>query len=346
MKAATYHRYGSPNVVSIEEVDKPSPRPDEVLIKVHTSTVSAADFRSRSRIVPRGLAIPTALSLGVFRPRNKVLGMDAAGVVEAIGSDVTTFAPGDEVVVMLGAKFGGHAEYVAVPQGAPITRKPRNMSFEQAVTLPFGGLPALAALKQANIKTGDTVLVNGASGAVGTAAVQLANHFGAHVTGVCSSRNTNLVESLGADRTIDYNVTDFTTEQQAYDVIVDCVGNAPFARVENLIKPGGALLLVIADLKSALLASSQTKRTGKKVVVVNGKHTAGDLSYLVGLAEEGRYQAVIDQTYTFSSIVDAHHAADSGHKRGNIVLQVTTANSFTPDPPTTNTSAAPHRTRP
>jgi NADPH:quinone reductase-like Zn-dependent oxidoreductase len=346
MKAATYRHYGSPDVVSIEELDKPAPRPDEVLIKVHTSTVSVADFRARSRIVPRGLAIPTALSLGVFRPRNNVLGMDAAGVVEAIGSEVTAFAPGDDVIAMLGAKFGGHAEYVSVPQDAPIARKPRNMSFEQAVTLPFGGLPALAALKQADISRGDTVLINGASGAVGTAAVQLAKHFGAHVTGVCSSRNADLVESLGADRTIDYNVTDFTTEQQSYDVIIDCVGNAPFERVENLIKPGGALLLVIADLKSVLLASRHARRTGKKVVVVNGNHTAKDLSYLVELAEQGQYQAVIDRIYTFSEIVDAHRAAGSGHKRGNIVLQVTTAGTTAELTTNTNTNTARHPTQP
>jgi NADPH:quinone reductase-like Zn-dependent oxidoreductase len=338
MKAAIYRHYGPPDVVSVGEIDKPAPRSDEVLIKVHTSTVSAADFRARSRIVPRGLAIPTALSLGVFRPRNKVLGMDAAGVVEAAGSEVTAFSPGDEVVVMLGPKFGGHAEYVAVSQNGPIASKPRNMSFEQAVALPFGGLPALAALKQAGIGHGDTVLVNGASGAVGTAAVQLAKHFGAHVTGVCSSANADLVESLGADRIMDYNVTDFTAEQQAYDVIVDCVGNAPFERVENLINPGGALLLVIADLKSALLAFSHTRRTGKKVVVVNGNHTAKDLSYLVELAENGQYKAVIDRIYTFSDIVDAHRAADSGHKKGNIVLLVTPAGS-TPEV-STNTNEA------
>ncbi|WP_411375726.1 NAD(P)-dependent alcohol dehydrogenase [Arthrobacter sp. MPF02] len=325
MKAATYRQYGSPDVVSVEEIAKPPVAPHDVLVKVHASTVSAADFRARSRIVPRGLAIPTALSLGILRPRNNVLGMDAAGVVEAVGSDVTAFAPGDEVVAMLGARFGGHAEYVTVPQDAPVTAKPRNMGFEEAVTLPFGGLPALAALKQAGIKPGDRVLINGASGAVGTAAVQLAKHLGAQVTGVCSSRNADLVRSLGADRVIDYGTTDFTAEKQEYDVVMDCVGNAPFARVQHLIKRGGALLLVVADLKSALLAPVQARRSGKKVVVVNAHHAAADLAYLVALAEEGHYRAVIERTYAFSDIVDAHRAADSGHKKGNIVLLVAPA---------------------
>jgi NADPH:quinone reductase-like Zn-dependent oxidoreductase len=322
MKAATYRQYGSPDVVSIEEIAKPPVGPHDVLIKVHASTVSAADFRARSRIVPRGLAIPTALALGIFRPRNNVLGMDAAGVVEAVGSDVTSFTPGDEVVAMLGARFGGHAEYVAVPQDGPIAAKPRTMGFEEAVTLPFGGLPALSALNQAGIKPGNTVLINGASGAVGTAAVQLAKHFGAHVTGVCSGSNASLVRSLGADRVVDYKTTDFTAEGQEYDVVMDCVGNAPFARVQHLVKPGGALLLVVADLKSAILAPIQARRSGKKVVVVNAHHTAADLAYLVALAEEGHYRAVIERTYTFSDIVDAHRAADSGRKKGNIVLLI------------------------
>lgn len=325
MKAATYKQYGSPDVVSVEDIAKPPVGPQDVLVKVHASTVSAADFRARSRIVPRGLAIPTALSLGVFRPRKMVLGMDAAGVIEAVGSDVTAFALGDEVVAMLGARFGGHAEYVAVPQDSPITRKPRDMGFEEAAALPFGGLPALAALKQAGTKQGDRVLINGASGAVGTAAVQLAKHFGAHVAGVCSSHNAELVRSLGADRIIDYRTTDFTAEGQEYDVVMDCVGNAPFARVQHLIKPGGALLLVVADLKSALLAPVHARRAGKKAVVVNAHHTAADLAYLVTLAEEGHYRAVIERTYTLSDIVEAHRAADSGHKKGNIVLLVAPA---------------------
>ena len=322
MKAATYNRYGAPEVITIEELNKPTPKPGELLIKVHASTVSAADFRARSRIVPRGLAIPTALALGVIRPRRKVLGMDSAGVVEATGSGVTAFSPGEEVVVMLGAKFGGHAEYITVPEGGPIAIKPSGISFEEAAAIPFGGLPALAGFNRAGIKPGEKVLINGASGAVGTAAVQLAKHLGAHVTGVCSRNNRDLVASLGADRVITYEDNDFTAEGAPYDVIMDCVGNASFERVEHLVKPGGSLILVAADLKSALLAPRRTRRTGKDIFLVSANHTAENLSYLITLAEGGHYRPVIERTFPFTDIVAAHQAVESGRKKGNIVLQI------------------------
>lgn len=210
------------------------------------------------------------LRIGLVRPRNNILGMDASGIVESTGSKVT--------------------EYVAVSQESAIVLKPANMSFEQAAAIPFGGLPALVALKRANVKPGDTVLINGASGALGTAAVQLARHFGAHVTAVCSSGNVELVESLGADMSIDYKARDFTTEQTRYDVIMDCVGNAPFERVENVIRPGGSLLLVIFDLKGALFAPLRQRRTGKKVTLIGSNHTAEALPFLVNLAASRQYK--------------------------------------------------------
>jgi NADPH:quinone reductase-like Zn-dependent oxidoreductase len=324
VKAAVYRRYGSPEVVRIEEVPAPTPGPRDVLVKVHASTLSAADHRARSRSVPKGLRIPAALSLGVFRPRTRILGMDAAGVVAAVGADVGAFTPGDEVIAMLGAGFGGHAEYVCVPQDGAITAKPRNMTLEQSVTLVFGGLTAQGFLSRAAVKPGDTVLVNGASGAVGTAAVQLAKHLGAHVTAVCSGANRGLVASLGADRVIDYTAEDFTAGTQTYDVIMDCVGNAPFERVETCLNQGGALLLVIADLKGLLRAPGRSRRSGKLVTAGNLKlkYTAEDLGFLVSLAESGRYQAVIDRCYGLSDIIRAHRFVDTGRKRGNVVVRV------------------------
>lgn len=323
MRAAVYRKFGPPEVVRVEEMPQPSPGRTDVIIKVHASTVSAADHRGRSRDVPRGLGMLAALGLGVFRPRHRVLGMDVAGVVEAVGAGVTKFAPGDEVIAMLGGAFGGHAEYARLSEDGAITAKPRNMTFEEAVTLVFGGITARGFLTRTSIKRGDTVLVNGASGAVGTAAVQLATHEGAHVTGVCSSANSELVTSLGADRVIDYTQVDFTTEPITYDIIIDCVGNAPFERVERLINPGGALLLVIADLKGMLRASSRTRKSGKLVSAGNVDYKAEDLAFLVRLAESGQYQAVIDRTYELSDIVEAHHFVDTGRKRGNVVLRVT-----------------------
>ncbi|QDG68957.1 NAD(P)-dependent alcohol dehydrogenase [Pseudarthrobacter sp. NIBRBAC000502772] len=324
MKAATYRRFGGPDVVRVEEIAQPAPRAGEVLIKVMASTVSVADHRVRSRNVPKGLVALTALTLGLFRPRTRVLGMDVAGVVESVGQGVTTFRPGDEVIAMLGARFGGHAEYVSLPADGPIAAKPRNMNFEEAVTLLFGGLTAKTFLSLAAVKTGDTVLINGASGAVGTAAIQLAKHLGAHVTAVSSGANRELVESLGADSFIDYTAADFTADGTTYDVVMDCVGNAPFARAQGSIAPGGALLLVIADLKGMLGARGQSRRSGKLVTFGGLKltYTADDVAYLVNLAEEGTYQAVIDRTYNLADVVEAHRFVDTGRKRGNVVLRV------------------------
>ena len=224
---------------------------------------------------------------------------------------------------MLGANFGGHAEYALVRQGDAIARKPRNMTFEDAVTLVFGGLTARGFLKQADLAPGAAVLVNGASGAVGTAAVQLATHAGAHVTGVCSAANLDLVTSLGAERVIDYTTEDFTAEAATYDLIVDCVGNAPFEHVRHLLRPRGALLLVITDLPGLLRAPVRSRRTGHPVTADVGKSTAEDLAYLVDLAEAGHYRAVRDRTYDLADIAEAHRFVDTGRKRGNVVLRLT-----------------------
>ena len=322
MKAAVYRGFGPPEVVGVVEIRKPAPARNEVLVRVHASTVSVADHRARTREVPKGLWPLAMLGIGAVRPRHRVLGTDVAGVVEAVGADVTTFKPGDEVIGMLGGKFGGHAEYACLPADGAIAAKPRGMSFEDAVTLVFGGITARGFLNRAELKPGDTVLVNGASGAVGTAAVQIAKHLGAHVTGVCSGANTELVTSLGADRVIDYTTDDFTTEGKTYDAIVDCVGNAPFERVEGCINPGGALLLVITDLNGILWASRRSRTSGKLVTWNGGKPNAADLRFLVNLAESGQYRPVVDRTYELSDIVEAHRYVDTGHKKGNVILRV------------------------
>jgi NADPH:quinone reductase-like Zn-dependent oxidoreductase len=322
MKAAVYQKFGPPEVVQLAETPKPTPRPDEVLIKVLTSTVSIADHRARSRKVPRGLGAFAAYGLGLFRPRHPVLGMDAAGVVEAVGENVTRFQPGDEVIAMLGGAFGGHAEYVCVQEDSAITAKPRAMTFEEAVTLVFGGITARGYLNQVVVKPGDRVLVNGASGAVGTAVVQLVHELGAHVTAVCSGANAELVAALGADQVIDYTSDDFTAPGERYDVIVDCVGNVPLKRMTASVKPDGALLLVIADLTGLLRASRRRRRSGLLVTASVGKSKSEDLAFLVGLAEAGRYQAVIDRTYDLADIVEAHRYVDTGRKKGSVVLRI------------------------
>jgi NADPH:quinone reductase-like Zn-dependent oxidoreductase len=323
MRAAVYRRFGGPDTVHIEELPRPTVDLDDVLVRVHASTVSAADHRARSREVPRGLGVLAATGIGLLRPKRRVLGFDAAGIVEAVGANVTRFTPGDEVIAMLGGQFGGHAEYALVPQAAAIAHKPRHMAFEDAVTLVFGGLTARCFLQQAQLAPGAAVLVNGASGAVGTAAVQLAAHAGAHVTAVCSGANRELVTSLGANRVIDYTTEDFTAGTATYDIVVDCVGNAPFARVRHLLKPGGALLLVITDLPGLLLAPLRRRRTGHLITADVGRPTAEDLAFLVQLAEDGAYRAVVDRTFNLDEVAEAHRYVDTGRKRGNVVLRLT-----------------------
>ncbi|WP_448809004.1 NAD(P)-dependent alcohol dehydrogenase [Agromyces bauzanensis] len=322
MRTAVARRFGGPEVVHVEDVPRPEPKADELLVRVHASTVSIADHRTRARDLPKGLWFFVPLTLGIFRPRIPVLGMDAAGVVEAVGAEVTAFAPGDEVVAMLGSAFGGHGEYVCVRESAAVARKPRNLGWEESVALVFGGHTALAFLNRTSIDAGDEVLVNGASGAVGTAAVQLAKLRGARVTAVCSGANAELVRSLGADEVIDYTVADFTRNGRVYDVIVDAVGNAPFDRVEASLAPGGALLLVVGGLRSLVTAARDTKRSGR-LVTMRGESVAGEgLAELVRLAEAGEFRPVIDRVYDLDDVVEAHRYVDTGRKRGSVVLRL------------------------
>ena len=322
MRAAVVHRFGGPEVVKVERVPKPVPKADELLVRVHASTVSIADHRTRSRDLPKGMWFYVPLALGVFRPRKPVLGMDAAGVVEAVGDEVTGFAPGDEVIAMLGSSFGAHAEYARVPQADAIALKPRNLTLEESASLVFGGYTALAYLNRVKLGPGSEVLVNGASGAVGTAVVQLAKQRGATVTGVCSAGKADLVRSLGADHVIDRAGEDFATSGRTYDVIVECGGDAPFERVEHSLKPGGALLLVITSLRGILTASRHTRRSGKTVTFTPMPVSHEDLAGLSRLAEEGRIRPVIDRTFDLDDIVEAHRYVDSGAKRGNVVLRI------------------------
>ncbi|WP_207769913.1 NAD(P)-dependent alcohol dehydrogenase [Microbacterium sp. TPD7012] len=322
MTAAVYHRFGGPEEVHLEQRSIPSPKSGEVLVRVHASTVSIADHRSRARDVPPGLGLLAAAGIGVLRPKHPILGMDAAGVVEAVGPGVTAFTAGDRVIAAMGGAFGGHAEYVCMPAEGAITHAPASMTLEEAVTLVFGGITAQGFFRQVSIGPGTSVLVNGASGAVGTAAVQLAKQLGADVTAVTSGGNASLVLSLGADRIIDYTRQDFTAGDETYDVIVDGVGNAGFGRVERSIAPGGALLLVIADLWSMLRSRGQTRRSGKLVTWNVGKPGADELAHVVALADSGRYRPVIDRSFALADIVEAHRYVDTGRKRGNVVLRI------------------------
>lgn len=320
MRAAVYRRYGGPDVVQVEEVPKPVPKAGEVLVRVRATTVSMGDYRLRSRDLPRGMKILSSLALGVFGPRNKVLGMDIAGTVEAVGEGVTRFSPGDAVIALTGAQFGGHAEFKVMREDAAITRAPSNMDFEDAVALIFGGHTAHAFLSRAGIKAGDDVLINGASGAVGTSAIQIAVALGATVTAVCSAGNADLVRELGATHVIDYAREDFATAGRQYDAVMDCVGNAPFERSAHVVKPGGTLMLVVADLPAMLAARRNGKRAGIRVDAGQVPSTAQVLGELVKLAETGKLRPVIDRRYRLDDIAEAHRYLDTGRKRGAIVV--------------------------
>jgi NADPH:quinone reductase-like Zn-dependent oxidoreductase len=320
MRAAVIHRFGGPERVVIEERPRPVPKKNEVLIRVHASTVSIADYRVRTKDLPKGLGFFGPLALGVFRPRRPVLGMDVAGAVEQVGSAVTRFAVGDRVIAMPGARFGGHAEYLAMQQDAALAHAPKGWSHENAVSILFGGVTALTFLRLYPLAAGMRVLINGASGATGSSAVQIAKHYGAHVTGITT--HGDVVMRLGADEVIDYRREDFTALGRQWDVVFDCVGNAPFERVSSSIRQGGALLMVISDLRGMLAARRNSRRLGGVVSNDNRAATAADLELLAALAEDGSLRPVIERVYEFDEIREAHARVGENRKVGNLVLRV------------------------
>ncbi len=322
MKAAVYERYGAPEVVEIREVPRPTPKDDEVLVEIHATTVTSADWRGRSLELPAGFGPLGRLVFGLRRPRQPVLGTELAGRVVEIGKRVTELAVGDDVFAFPGAALGCHAEYRCVRQGSPIVRMPANLDYDQAAALSFGGTTALAFLRRGKLQPGERVLINGASGAVGTAAVQLAKHFGAHVTGVCSGANEALVRSLGADHVIDYTKEDFTKNGEKYDVIMDTVGTAGYARSKASLKADGRLLLVLGGLLDLLRGPWVALTSRQRIIGGPAPERVEDLRQLAELAAAGELKVVIDRRYPLEEIVEAHRYVDTGRKRGSVVVTV------------------------
>jgi NADPH:quinone reductase-like Zn-dependent oxidoreductase len=320
MKAIVYERYGPPDVLELKDVAKPTPRDNELLIKTRATTVTSGDWRARSLEMPAGFGFMGRLVFGVSRPRQPVLGTELAGDIESVGKNVTEFRVGDQVFAFAGARMGCYAEYKCMPEDGAVALKPANLSYDEAAAISFGGTTALGFFRRGKLQSGERVLVNGASGGVGTAAVQLARHFGANVTGVCSTENVELVRSLGANSVIDYRNADFTENGETYDVIVDTAGTAPFSRSKGSLKDGGRLLLVLGGLPDLLRAPWVSMTSSKKVVAGPAAVRPEDLRFLADLAKEGKFRPVIDRRYPFEQIVEAHRYVDTGRKKGNVII--------------------------
>jgi NADPH:quinone reductase-like Zn-dependent oxidoreductase len=320
VKAIVYERYGPPDVLQLKEVAKPTAKDDEVLIEVRATTASSGDARLRAMNLPAGFGLVGRLAFGVFAPRRGILGAELSGMIAAVGKNVTRFEVADPVVAMAGAGMGCYAEFRAIREDGALAKKPANLTFEEAAAMSFGGTTALDFFRRGKLEKGERLLVNGASGAVGTAAVQLAKHFGAHVTGVCSTANLELVRSLGADAVIDYTKEDFTRNGEAYDLIMDTVGTAPFSRSKGSLKAGGRLLLVLSGMLDILGSPWVNMTTDKRVVAGPASERAEDLRLLAELAEKGEYRPVIDRSYPLERTAEAHAYVDTGRKKGSVVL--------------------------
>lgn len=300
MKAMVCTKYGKPDVLQLEEVEKPIPKENEILIKIHATTVTSGDCRVRSFNSPLLLWLPMRIVLGLRKPRKSILGVELAGEVEDVGKNVTRFKKGDQLFAMTGMKFGGYAEYICLPEKGTIAVKPENVTHEEAASISFGGTTALHFFRKGNIQAGQKVLIYGASGAVGTAAVQLASYYGAEVTGVCSAKNSELVKSLGADYVIDYQNEDFNKKEERYNLIFDAIGKI----TKNQCKGALALNGRFVSVEGQGIAKVQTE----------------DLLLLKKLMEEGRIKSVIDRCYSLEQIPAAHEYVETGHKVGNVVV--------------------------
>lgn len=323
MHAYVHTEFGGPDVLSMVEVPTPVPQENEVLIQVRATTVSAGDWRARSLTVPAGMGWMARLFFGIRRPRNPILGTELSGTVVQVGARVDTFQVGDAVIGFPGAKFGAHAEYIAMPADGPVVYKPANLTDAEAAAMPFGATTAYDFLiNKGKLRAGEHVLINGASGAVGSACVQIAKHFGAEVTAVCSAKNTDLVRRLGADHVIDYTVEDFARQDQKYDVVVDTVGTAPWTRTRHALARNGRMLMISGNLTDMVFGDVKARLRSKRLIAGVASESVDVLRAVVDLAAAGHFRPVIDRNYDFSQMPTAHAHVDSGHKVGSVVVTV------------------------
>ncbi|MFX1250108.1 MAG: NAD(P)-dependent alcohol dehydrogenase [Promethearchaeota archaeon] len=330
MKAIVYTEYGPPEVLKLTEVDKPTPKDNEVLIRIYATTINYGDIIARNfrNVSPRKFAMPmlfwffAKLDFGIRKPRKKILGNEFSGVIESVGKDVTLFKEGDQILGYSGQSLGAYAEYITLPENGVLSLKPSNMTYDEAAVVPMGSILALNLLRRANIQPGQKILINGASGGIGSATVQLAkSHFGAEVTGVCGTPRLEWVKSLGADKVIDYTKEDFTKSGETYDVVFDCsLGKSSFGRVKNSLKQNGRYFLVSFKTRQ-LVQMLRTKIIGsKKVICVLLPEKGEDLREVKKLVEAGKFKAVIDKRFPFEQMAAAHTYVEEGHKKGHVVI--------------------------
>lgn len=321
MKAIVYTEYGPPEVLRLEEVKKPTPKDNEILVKIYAATVNRTDcgFRAPEPFIVRFFS-------GLIRPKRKILGSEIAGEIEAMGKDVVSFKEGDRVFGLSGESFGAHAEYICLPEEGSVTTIPANVTYEEAAAVCDGAMLALTCLRKADIQPGQRILINGATGSIGTAAVQIARYFGVEVTAVCNTKNLELVKSLGADEAIDYTQEDFTKHGQTYDVVFDAVGKSSFSRCRRLLKRGG--VYIASDLgflfQNPIYALLTPKIGSKKVIFPIPRHSKRDIAFFKELVEAGKLKAVIDRRYPLEQIVEAYRYVETGQKTGNVVIEVRT----------------------
>jgi len=322
MKAIIHTKYGPPDELQLLEVEKPVPGDNEVLIKIHATTVTTTDCNARNfTFVPQSFMFFARIMFGFKKPRIKILGIDLAGEIEAVGNDVKLFKVGDKVFGSPGTKFGGHAEYCCVPEKGALAVKPAGMSWEEAASICLAGNTALFFIRDlAKIQSGQKILIHGASGAIGTYAVQLARYYRAEVTGVCSGLNVEMVKSLGAGKVIDYTKEDFTKSDERYDFVFDVVGKTTFSQSKGILKPKGIYLENMLGIKDILIMMWTSIAGGKKIKGGVSKETAENLNFFIRLFESGKLKPVIDRIYPLEKTAEAFRYVEQGHKKGNVII--------------------------
>ncbi|MGC9779546.1 MAG: NAD(P)-dependent alcohol dehydrogenase [Candidatus Heimdallarchaeota archaeon] len=322
MKAIVYEKYGPPEVLQLKEVEKPTPKDNEVLIEIHATTVTKYDCWTRSCTAPTGFGLLNRIASGIRKPKKSIIGMELAGEIEEVGKTVKLFKNGDQVFGFSIVNMGTYAEYICLPEDGVVAIKPANMTYDEATAIPYGALTALHFIKKINIQSGQKILVFGSSGGIGLYVVQLAKHLGADVTGVCSTTKLELVRSLGADRVIDYTKEDFTKRDDTYDIIFDTIGKSPFSGSKKLLKKKGIYLFTTFGLPQLLRMMWLKLTSNKKVIfgLVDPKNE--DLIYLKELIETGKLKSVIDKRYPLEQTAEAHSYVETGQKKGQVVITI------------------------